>query len=195
MKQLSFAKRSCFGLVFVMLMVFVLMGISACSVPGIVIKGPDINPQINPNVNITPPPGATGDVHYIQADDYFVYNEPLGSQHWDRVWLGKMLAPATPETRNMAHFLIVQSGTSDWYSYWVKTRPAVTSDLVIGKEVFFFDVQNGNDDEYTPPESNQEARSYDWAHSRIVDVADAYRGFVLVGGGLKIALNNIRVVQ
>jgi len=164
------------------------IGIAGCSVPGFVIQ----TPAIEPIVQVTPPAGATGDMHFIQADDYFIFDEPLGQNPWNRVWLGKMQTAPTPETQNKAKFLFVQNGASEWVTYWVKTRPAVSSDLVLGKEVYFFD-NMGDADIYVAPTSNNEARTYDWAQSRITDTSEAYRGFITVGGGYKISLSNLRV--
>lgn len=160
-----------------------------CSVPGIVIKAPDVN--VIPNQTT----GTTGnaDLHFIQPDDYFVADEMLDDRDYIYVELAKMITPATPETKNQAQFLMIQSGSTAWKKYWMKTRIATSSDISLGKQVIIFE-GNSIDDIYNAPTSNQATRTDSWFTSRIVDTSETFRGYVMVGGGYKVALNNLRVV-
>lgn len=162
----------------------------ACSIPGIVIKAPDVN--VTPNQTTT---GTTGsaDVHFVQPDDYFVADEMLDDKDWMYVELAKMITPATPETKNQAQFLMIQGGNTAWKKYWMKSRIATTSEITLGKQVIIFD-GNNQSDIYYPPTSNQSTRTENWFLSRIVDTSETFRGYVMVGGGYKIALNNLRVI-
>lgn len=162
-----------------------------CSVPGIVIKAPNVN--VNPN--LTAPTGntGTGDAQFLQADDYFVSDEMLGDSDWKYVEMAKMITPASPETKNQAQFLMIQAGNTAWKKYWMKTRIAGSADITLGKQVIMFEGNSVNS-VYNSPESNQQARSYNWFTSRIVDTSETFRGYVMVGGGYKVALANLRVI-
>ncbi|HRY83993.1 MAG TPA: hypothetical protein P5533_05100 [Candidatus Cloacimonadota bacterium] len=164
--------------------------LAACSIPGIVIKAPDVN--VTPNETTTTTTG-NADAHFIQPDDYFVTDELLGDREWIYVELAKMITPATPETKNQAQFLMIQGGSTAWKKYWMRTRIATNADITLGKQVIIYE-GNSQNDIYLPPTSNQSTRTENWFLARIVDSSETFRGYVMVGGGYKVALNNLRVV-
>ena len=132
------------------------------------------------------------DKHFVQHDDYFVYEEQLTNQEWIYVQLGKLITPATLETKNQAEFLLTQSGQKRWMKYWTKSRIASKEELKLGTAVICFDA---TDDEgiYRVPENTQEARSGVWFMARITDTSEMFKGYVLVSGGFKVSLNNLRI--
>lgn len=164
--------------------------LAACSIPGIVIKAPDVN--VTPNETSTTSTG-NADAQFVQADDYFVTDELLGDREWIYVELAKMITPATPETKNQAQFLMIQGGSTAWKKYWMKTRIATNADITLGKQVIIFE-GNAQNDIYYPSTSNQSTRTENWFLARIVDTSETFRGYVMVGGGYKVALSNMRVI-
>ncbi len=51
------------------------------------------------------------DLHFVQSDDYFVFDEPLVDQEWIYVYLSKMQTPLSTNTKNQGEFLLMQGGT------------------------------------------------------------------------------------
>ncbi|MBM4403566.1 MAG: LPP20 family lipoprotein [Candidatus Cloacimonetes bacterium] len=133
------------------------------------------------------------DSHYVQSDDFFVFDVPLGSNEYIYVHLAKLQTPPSAATNNQAEFFLVMSGDRQWKDHWVRTRKAQTEDLRIGAEIIVFD-QTDNSGVYRSPISNQEARSHNWYMTRITDLSDMYKGYVLGSGGLKIGLTCIRII-
>lgn len=158
------------------------------SIPGVVVKMPST--PVSTIAAVAPTGNA--DAHFIQPTDFFYMEEPFGNTEWERILLGKLVTAATPETKNQAQFMSVSSGISEWAKWWSGSRIATRADLKLGTEVIFFD-QSGENSVYRAPESNQEARSYDWAISRITDVSELFKGYVMVGGGYKVSEKNLRV--
>ena len=107
--------------------------LSSCAVPGFFVKAPEPDPVYSS----TTPPGASGDAHFIQSDDYFVFNESLGNGNWNQVWIGKMIAAPSSETRNMASFLVVQLNVTELFRYWIKTR-IITAEDIIRNQILIF---------------------------------------------------------
>ncbi|HNX38553.1 MAG TPA: hypothetical protein PL124_07600 [Candidatus Cloacimonadota bacterium] len=164
--------------------------IMGCTIPGIVIKAPDIT-VTDPGTTAEAPTGGA-DAQFVQPEEYFVFDELLGDREWQYVELAKMITPATAETKNQAQFFIINGGQTKWMKYWVKTRIATSADFALGKEVIIFEGSTQND-VYQVPQTNQEARTNSWFQARIVDTSETFRGYVMVSGGYKVALNNMRV--
>ncbi|MEF3694531.1 MAG: hypothetical protein V3576_04200 [Candidatus Cloacimonadota bacterium] len=162
----------------------------SCAVPGFFRKAPAPDPVYSSNT----PPGASGDAHYIQDDDYFVFHESLGNKSWNQVWIGKMLEAPSAETRNMASFLLVQLNVNELFRYWIKTRIAEGADLVSNKEVIFLNNPDANEI-MQAPSGNQQARTMDWVQSRITDMSTLNQGYVTCGNRYKVATSNLRVMQ
>ncbi len=133
------------------------------------------------------------DSHYIQSDDYFVAPELIGDRDWIYVSLGKMLTPASPETKNQAQFFMVSNGKEEWMPFWAKTRLATKTDLVPGTLVVIFNDYQEND-VYQAPRNNQEARTGAWFLAKITDVSELFKGYAMVSGGYKAGINNMRVI-
>jgi len=141
----------------------------------------------------TPPPAGVADMHFVQPDDFFITEDALTDQGWIYARIGKMITPASEDTKWQAQFLVTMDGSTVWTKYFKKTRIAKREDLVLGREVIFFDVtdQNGY---YRYPESNQEGRAGYWLNSRIVDVSELFKKVVMVAEGLKVNENAVRVI-
>lgn len=77
--------------------------------------------------------GGSGDIHYIQEDDWF-YSDRDFESGWIRVELAKMLQAATPETRNEAKFMDVKDGQEVWTPHYWQTRAAHPSDIKMGTD-------------------------------------------------------------
>lgn len=138
-------------------------------------------------------PAGNADAHYIQPTDYFFQEESNPNAEWAYIKIGKLVTPPTPETKNQAQFMNVSSGINEWAKWWTQSRIATRADLKLGTEVIFFDM-GGEGETYRAPESNQEARSYSWCITRITDVSELFKGYVMVGGGYKIQESNLRVL-
>ena len=133
------------------------------------------------------------DSHYIQSDDYFVASEPLGKNEWIYVKIGKMLTPASPETKNQAKFFMIENGNEEWMPYWIKTQIATKANYVQGTLVVVFN-DNSREDVYMGPTDTQQARSGSWFLATITDTSEIFKGHVIVSGGYKIGLNNMRII-
>ncbi|HNX37138.1 MAG TPA: hypothetical protein PL124_01920 [Candidatus Cloacimonadota bacterium] len=133
------------------------------------------------------------DAQYIQSDDYFMADEAINDdQTYIWVEIGKLRTAATPETKNQAKFFNVRSGREEWKSWWAKTQIATQSNLVPGTLVIAFN-DNNNNDVYEAPESTEEARTGGWFLARITDVSDFFKGYIIVSGGYKVGVNNLRI--
>ena len=132
------------------------------------------------------------DDHFIQDDEYFVSAEKF-TLPWKYVYLAKMMAPATKETKNEARFMMVASGEELWTKFYFKSRKLAESEIKVGLEVIILEA---GDDEgvYRAPENKDEARSNNWFMAKITDVSDKYKGYITVSGGYKVRLNNMRVI-
>lgn len=132
------------------------------------------------------------DEHFILDDEYFVSAEKF-SLPWKYVYLAKMMAPATKETKNEAQFMMVASGDEIWTKFYYRTRKLAEGEIKVGLEVICCEA---SDDEgvYRSPENKDEARSNAWFMAKITDVSDKYKGYITVSGGYKVRLNNMRVV-
>lgn len=133
---------------------------------------------------------STGDAHYIEADDYF-YSKEAFKSGWIYVRLGKMVQPATKQTKNEALFMDVIEGNEVWTKNYWSTRKAEKADIKMGAIVIIFDAPDG--DIYVAPQRKQEARTGGWFMAKITDLSDLYQGAVMVSGGYKISVDNLRV--
>ncbi|MDZ4121695.1 MAG: hypothetical protein U1C33_04700 [Candidatus Cloacimonadaceae bacterium] len=174
-----------------------LLGLVACA-PRLVIQPslPNVILSSEGNTNHTPRPSApaNADAHFVQPDDYFLLNNPLEGESWVYTTMAKMMQAPSQSTDNQGQFLRLTTGETVWSRDWVKTRIATRADLSLGKKVVFLDLTN-NQGVYRSPLSNQEARSNYWLHSRIVDTSELFKGYVMVGDGLKVNEKAIRIVE
>ncbi|MBP7603165.1 MAG: hypothetical protein KBA15_04515 [Spirochaetes bacterium] len=138
-------------------------------------------------------PGADGsDAHYIQPDDYFISKEPLGTRTWIWVTLAKVVTAPSAATKYEGQFMAVHDGKEMWTkSYW-KTRIGTKADIRLGAVIIAFD-GNQQDDVYQPPKNKKEARNEGWYMAKITDTSDLYKGYVMVSGGYRVSVDNIRI--
>lgn len=178
----------------ILVLIMLALLIAGCT-PSIVIRPgtPDALYVASQVVNKTPemvPAGA--DRHFIQADDYFLTDEPFEDAEFLYASIGKMQTPPSETTKHQGQFLRVQDGKIVWTRYFAKTRIATPADLVVGKVVYYFDSQDANGSQRTP-ESNQESRTTWWIKTRITDTSELYRNLVLVASGSKVNKDALRV--
>jgi hypothetical protein len=137
---------------------------------------------------------AEDDDHFIQSDDYFISSTPYGNQTWIYVYIAKMVAPPTVQTKGQGQFMQVIDGKKLWTKYFWVTRIATESDIKIGQEVIALDVAD-EDGVYRVPENKEEARTTNWYMARITDVSDLFKGYVTVSGGYKINVDALRIAE
>lgn len=136
--------------------------------------------------------GGTGDMHYIQSDDYFISDSGFDSG-WIRVDLAKVVQTPSAETRNEGKFMVVLDGREVWTSHYWKTRPAQTSDLKLGTVIVAFDWEEG--EAYVRPENQEMARTNPWFMAKITDTSTLYQNVVMVSGGYRVKTDNLRVIE
>lgn len=137
-------------------------------------------------------PAAGEDRHYIQADDYFVSNNPLQGNEWIYVQLAKLTTAPSSATKGEAEFFKVTDGNKLWTRHFWRSRLATTADIKLGAQVIMFE-GNNRGDVYDAPSEKASARRDAWFMARVTDVSDTYKGFVTVSGGYKASLDNLRV--
>lgn len=136
--------------------------------------------------------GGSGDMHYIQADDYFISDRAFESG-WIRVDLAKMVQTSSPETKNEGKFMDVKDGREVWTTHFWKTRIANQSDLKLGTVIIAFDYEQGG--AYIRPEDQERARTGEWFMAKITDTSTLYQNVVMVSGGYRVKTDNLRVIE
>ncbi|HDP80005.1 MAG TPA: hypothetical protein ENN21_04090 [Spirochaetes bacterium] len=136
--------------------------------------------------------GTAGDAHFVQADDYFIGEKDLGRDTWIRVSMAKMLTPPTAQTKNEGKFMQIADGKEQWSRYYWSTRVATKADLRLGAIIIAFDVA-GDESVYRSPESLEEAQTNPWFMAKITDMSQLHKGYVMVSGGYKVDVDNLRV--
>ncbi|MDD3045931.1 MAG: hypothetical protein PHF33_10785 [Candidatus Delongbacteria bacterium] len=136
--------------------------------------------------------GGSGDMHYIQADDWF-YSDREFESGWMRVELAKMIQAPTPETKNEGKFMDVKDGKEVWTTHYWQTRIAEPSDIKMGAVVIAFDYATGG--VYIRPENQEIARTDDWFMAKITDTSTLYQNVVMVSGGYRVKTDNLRVIK
>lgn len=133
------------------------------------------------------------DNHFLQADDYFVQEHPLGDHAWMYVSLAKVVSPPSSSTKGEGEFMKVVDGQNLWTGNYWRTRIAAKSELKLGMHVIAFN-DNHHSDAYQAPEKKENARGGAWFYAKITDMSDLYKGYVTVSGNYKVGLNNLRVI-
>lgn len=136
--------------------------------------------------------GAAGDAHFVQAEDYFVSDKTLGSNTWIRCDLAKMVTAPGPQTKNEGKFMRISDGKEIWTRHYWSTRIAAKADIRLGAIVIAFDMQ-GNESVYRAPENLEEAQTNAWFMAKITDTSQLHKGYVMVSGGYKVDVENLRV--
>lgn len=169
--------------------------------PPTVKKRPAFQPDADKLVT-NPPPGyrqsgqqyiAGEDHQYIQRDDYFVQLQDNTAQTWSWVDLAKMVTVASDNTNGEAEFMKVRDGKSYWSRNYWQTRPAVLSELRLGQQVIAFNDQYRNGI-YEAPDRKERARGGNWFLARVTDMTDSYKGYIIVSGGYRVSLKNLRII-
>jgi len=136
--------------------------------------------------------GGSGDMHYIQSDDYFISENGFESG-WMRIDLAKMIQAPTQETKNEGKFMDVKDAREIWTSHYWKTRIAQPSDLKLGTIIIAFDYTDN--DIYVRPENQELARTDNWFMAKITDTSTLYQNVVMVSGGYRVKTDNLRVIE
>ena len=136
--------------------------------------------------------GGSGDMHYIQSDDYFISENGFDSG-WMRIDLAKMIQAPSSETKNEGKFMDVKDAREIWTSHYWKTRIAQPSDLKLGTIIIAFDYTDN--DIYVRPENQELARTDNWFMAKITDTSTLYQNVVMVSGGYRVKTDNLRVIE
>lgn len=132
------------------------------------------------------------DAHFVVLDDYFIMETPLGENPYVYASVGKMKAVATAQTNNQARFLRAMDNQSVLTQYYCKTRIANSADLTVGKEVYILDRTDSSGYHRAPLNAGEKNGSY-WFKTKITDISRKAQGQVMVGGGLWVNINAVRV--
>ncbi len=157
-------------------------------------------PKTEKGKPVTEPERPAFDVHFLQGDEYLITEKDYsGGSGWERVFLAKMLTPATKETKGEAEFFIVaggEKGEKKWTKHYALTRPATKEDVKLGAVLYHFD--GGYDDReiYITPKDRETLLEHTWFVGSITDTSTLYKGFVSLSGykctpvGFRIALKH-----
>ncbi len=137
--------------------------------------------------------GATGDEHYIDDDIIFVSKEPFKGSGWIYVQPAREVEAPTAKTKNEGKFMIVHNGDEMWTKNFWKTRIAKEKEIKIGAIVVAFNRQ-AEEGIYVAPDDKESAINESWFMAKVTDLSNKYRGYVVVSGGYKVSMENMRVV-
>lgn len=137
-------------------------------------------------------PQSGDDAHYIQPDDYFINDRPLGNQSYIYVALAKMVTAPSSSTKDEGEFMKVKNGENQWTNVIWQSRIASRNELKLGMHVIMFH-DNHTKEVYQAPRKKDQARNGTWWYAKITDLSDMYKGYVTVSGGYKVGLDNLRV--
>lgn len=137
-------------------------------------------------------PQSGDDTHYIQPDDYFINDRPLGNQTYIYVALAKMVTAPSGNTKDEGEFMKVKNGENQWTNVIWQSRIASRNELKLGMHVIMFH-DNHTKGVYQAPRKKDQARNGTWWYAKITDLSDMYKGYVTVSGGYKVGLDNLRV--
>lgn len=140
-----------------------------------------------------PAPQGDDDEHFIQPDDFFISDKPLGNHAWIHVRLAKVVTEPSPQTKGQGEFFRIHDGKNVWTKYFWRTRMANQGDIKLGNMVVMIDGRT-EDGVYVPPQNKEEARSHAWFMAKITDTSDLYRNYVTVSGNYKVDLKSLRVL-
>jgi hypothetical protein len=127
-------------------------------------------------------PGPRGpgeeDRHWIQADDYFISEQPY-RQGWIYVSLAKVKQQPAAKTKGEGQFFRLRDSKDLWTkNFWI-TRPATEADLQIGALAICFE-GNSRDGVYGAPANKDSARTSNWFMGRVTDTSDLFKGTVRI---------------
>ena len=108
------------------------------------------------------------------------------------VRLAKVVTAPTAATKYEGQFMQVHDGKEIWTKNYWKTRIATRADIKLGAVVIMFE-GNSRDNVYQAPANKKEARNEAWFMAKITDTSDMYKGYVMVSGGYRVAVDNLRV--
>ena len=132
-------------------------------------------------------PAVGEDRHFIQSDDFFISEQPMGENAWIYVTLAKMTQPPNAQTKGEAEFFKIKDGNSLWTKYLWRTRIARPDEIRLGALMIMFNDNNQND-VYRAPAEKSAARQGAWFLARITDTSDLYKAMSLCLVGIKSVL-------
>lgn len=188
---------------FVLVLVLVTCGVAQAGfmdeVDKLVTNGQQIREQVPAAQEESAPqpqyeaPSAGEDRHYIQADDFFISEQPMGGSSWIYVTLSKMTSRPTAKTKGEAEFFKIKDGNSIWTKHFWHTRIARPDEIRLGAVMVMFE-GNSQNDIYQAPQDKANARQSNWFMAKITDISDLYKGYITVSGGYKTNPKNLRVL-
>jgi hypothetical protein len=102
-------------------------------------------------------------------------------------YVSKVLAPASPDTKNQAQVIMIEDGKKYWVNYILNSRKAAKSDFVVGATVFVLSGWGGHDE--ISADTYRKAR---WALGNVTSIEELFKGHVEVDG-IQFAVNYVRV--
>jgi len=165
----------------------------------LVTGGQEVREQVAPAQEDSSPqprheaPTAGEDRHYIQTDDYFISEHPMGDSAWIYVTLSKMTTPPKKQTKGEAEFFKIKDGNNLWTRYYWRSRVARPEEIRLGTTMIMFE-GNSLHDAYQAPGDKASARSNNWFMAKVTDISDLYKGYITVSGGYKVNPKNLRVL-
>ncbi|MBI3179844.1 MAG: hypothetical protein HYZ27_09305 [Deltaproteobacteria bacterium] len=131
----------------------------------------------------SPPPRAgtpAEDAHWVQPDDFFIADRPLGSGYIS-LSLAKMVQEPGGSTKGEAEFFSLARSANVWTRHFWRSRIADGADLRVGAVVICYEGGH-RDGAYRGPQDKSSARPGAWFMGRITDTSDLYKGLVQVSG-------------
>jgi hypothetical protein len=135
---------------------------------------------------------SSGDVHWIEADEYFVSDKALDSS-WIYVQRGRMSRPAG--ANGDAAFTLVRDAQELITRHYWRAHPAQPSELAVGRKVVVFEGRLDSEESYLAPSSKDEMVSGGWFLATVADLSDLNRDVVRLSGGYKARVAALRVVE
>jgi len=102
-------------------------------------------------------------------------------------YVSKVLAPASPDTKNQAQVIMIADGKKYWVNYVLNSRKATKADFVVGATMFVLRGW-GNHDEIGADTYRKDA----WALGNVTSVEELFKGNVEVDG-TQYAIKYVRV--
>jgi hypothetical protein len=135
--------------------------------------------------------------HFLLNDEYMITLEAYkAGSGYGRVYIAKMVTPATRETKDEAEFFVINSdkkGEKVWTKYFALTVPASREDLKLGAIAYALDA-NRDDDIYVGPKEREDNLGSTWFVGTINDTSSLYKGYLMLSG-YKVKPSALRIAK
>lgn len=137
--------------------------------------------------------GQATDIHFIEDDDFFVCDAPLGTNTSVGVKTAKMINPPTQSSKMQAQFMIMGDGTQVWTKDYYTTKVGRAATVKPGQLIICFEGK-GENDIYKGPQTDEEKRTGTWILSKVAATSNINDGYITLINGFKVDIENIRVI-